>query len=463
MQKPRPFLDYIYQKLIAPRSDTPDDQRRELILNILLCGLGLISLLSDLTTVTNHIQGNNPDQASSIIVVLVFSLVIFFLWWRSRHGHYRSSSYIVLGLFWLGATQLLLTWSFELPSTQLAFAMLVVIAGVLLTARAALRLTLILIVYIFILSYYQVYGKLNPDHKWLNQSLQLADVIGLIAGLLVIGLVSWLANREIDRSLDRARRSEAELEAERDQLEVKVIERTKELERAQLERVMELQRLAEFGRLSAGLLHDVASPLTVASLNLKELGSKSQDLLVRQALQSMLYIERFLDSARKQLKAQSSVGSFTVSTEIKQVMTILKSRAREVSVSLELSPSPRVRLTGDPVKFSQIMANLILNAIEAYSVDDAKTDRKITITVSQDKKWTEVSVVDHGRGLTKGQIDRIFETFYSTQDSSSSNMGIGLATVKRLAEKDFKGRVKATSSARTGTRFTVYLQNMDLS
>jgi signal transduction histidine kinase len=396
-----------------------------------------------------------------LVIVLGFSLIVFYLWWRSRHGHYKSSSYIVLGLFWLGATDLLLTWSFELPSTQLAFAMLVVIAGVLLTARAAIRLTLVLVVYILVLSYLQVYGNLKPDHAWLNQSLQLADAIGLIAGLLVIGLVSWLANREIDRSLERARRSEAALEAERDQLEVKVIERTKELERAQLERVMELQRLAEFGRLSAGLLHDVANPLTVASLNLKELGSKSQDMLVRQALKSMLYIERFLDSARKQLKAQSSVGSFVVAPEIRQVITILKHRAREVSVDLELKPSPRFKLMGDPVKFSQIMANLILNGIEAYDTSTDATKRKVSVNVQQDGKWTIITVTDHGRGLSKSQVGRIFDTFYSTHDTNGSNMGIGLATVKRLAENDFRGRVKVTSTPRGGTRFTVYLQDMD--
>jgi len=268
-----------------------------------------------------------------------------------------------------------------------------------------------------------------------------------------------LANREIDLSLKRARHSEAVLELERDQLEVKVVERTRELERAQLERVMELQRLAEFGRLSAGLLHDVASPLTVASLNLKELGGKSEDILVRQAVQSLHYIERFLDSARKQLKAQSIDGDFMVAAEIKQIITILKHRAREAAVSVDLKPSPRIKMFADPVKFSQIVANLILNAIEAYDHNSDESLRKIVIDTKQEGKWIVISVTDHGRGLSKDQMGRIFDTFYSTQDTNGANMGIGLATVKRLVEHDFNGRVKVASTPKAGTVFTVYLKN----
>jgi signal transduction histidine kinase len=460
MHRPRPLSDQYYQKLIAPRSSTPDDQRREFILNVILCGLALISLVADLTTVSNHLQGNNADQASSIVVVLGFSVFTFTLWWWSRRGHYRFASYVVLGLLWLGATQMLMTWSFELPATQLAFAILVVTASVLLTAKAALRFNLVLVAYVLVMTYLQVYRYLHPDHGWLNQNLQLGDGIGYISALLVITLVSWLANREIDRSLDRARRSEATLEAERDQLEVKVVERTRELERAQLLRVMELQRLAEFGRLSAGLLHDVASPLTVASLNIKELSHESQSLLVRQAMQSLHYIERFLESARKQLKAQGDINNFVVSSEIKQVISILKHRAREAGVTVELNPHGRFKLLGDPVKFSQIMANLIINAIESY--EHAVTSEKrqqVSIRVKQDGGWTVITVTDHGKGLSDDQIGRIFDTFYSGQDKNGSNMGIGLATVKRLVTDDFRGKLKVTSSARNGTRFTVYLRS----
>jgi signal transduction histidine kinase len=450
---------YWYQQFIAPRSSTPDDQRHELVLNTLLLGVIVASLLADFATVGNHLT-DTTQVANSLVEVLGFTIILSVFLWLSRKGHFKVVSYVFLGFVLISAVAMLVLWGFMLPATQLAFIIALVLTGVLLPAKRALWLTFGMAVIILALSYMQVQGALRPDTSWVTERVKFADSFGFVSGLIIVGLVSWLANREIDRSLDRARRSEAELEAERDQLEVKVVERTRELERAQLERVIELQRLAEFGRLSAGLLHDVASPLTVASLNLKELGGKSEDLLVRQALQSLHYIERFLASARKQLKAQSDIGNFGVSSEIRQVVSMLNHRAREASVTVELKPGTRFKLLGDPVKFSQIMANLILNAIEAYERDiDPPLKRKVAIEARQEGKWTVVSVNDHGRGLKKSEMDRIFDTFYSTHDSSGTNMGIGLATVKRLVENDFEGKVKVSSSPRRGTTFTVYLRD----
>ncbi|HTB48770.1 MAG TPA: HAMP domain-containing sensor histidine kinase [Verrucomicrobiae bacterium] len=457
MQTLRTSLRPWYQKLITPRSRTPDEQRRELILNILLCGLMIISLLADMSTISNHLQGNAVGRSDSLPPLLAFSCIIAILWWLSRKGLYKLGTYVLLSLVLIYATQLLLTWSFELPEAELTFGMLIVIAGVLLTARAALVVTFIIVGYVGLLSYAQVYSSLHPNTGWLNQRLELADSAGYLATLLIIGLVSWLANREIDRSLGRARASEAALEVERDSLEIKVVERTRALEQAQLQRVMELQRLAEFGRMSAGLLHDVANPLTIASLNLEQLGNQSQSLLVRRALQSLHHIERFLDSARKQLKSQGSVTNFVAQSEIKQVLAILNHRAREANVKLELLPALRRQLYGDPVKFNQIIANLVLNAIEAYDEETAPVKRRVVIELKAQAKGLKLIVRDWGRGLSAEQHEQIFAPFYSTKPEGQKNMGIGLATVRQIVETDFKGRITTSCSPRQGTRFTVCL------
>lgn len=461
MIKPHLTVNYWYRKLIQPRSATTDEQRREFILNILLVSILLISLVANVTSISNHIA--NEDQvANSILEGIFITLLLGVFLWLSRKGHHKAISFVLLSFLLLISVGMLLSYGFNLQATQLLFIVLLVFSGVLLSARAALRLTLVLAVLVMILSYSQVQGHIHPDMSWLGENAKLGDSFSFVSGLLIIGIVSWLANREIDRSLDRALKSEAALEAERDQLEEEVIERTQELERAQLEHVIELQRLAEFGRLSAGLLHDVASPLTVASLNLKELDAQSpQSLLVRQALQSLHYIERFLESARKQLKSQGSIDNFLVSTEIKQVMSILKHQAREAAVKLELAPMPKYRLQADPVKFSQIIANLVLNAIESYSVNDGLAKRVIKIETKQLKNWLVITVSDNSRGLSADQIPRVFDTFYSTQASGSTNMGIGLATVKRLVENDFGGSIKVSSSLRAGTKFTVRLRSAE--
>jgi len=136
---------------------------------------------------------------------------------------------------------------------------------------------------------------------------------------MIIGLVSWLSDREIDRSLCRARESEAALARERANLEIKVNERTQQLEETQLLHLMELRRFAEFGRLSANLLHEVANPLTAASLSLQLIDDRRYPGLVWQARKNLKHIERYVESARKQLKGQGEITTFCVRSELNQV------------------------------------------------------------------------------------------------------------------------------------------------
>jgi two-component system C4-dicarboxylate transport sensor histidine kinase DctB len=277
---------------------------------------------------------------------------------------------------------------------------------------------------------------------------------------LIIGLVAWLANRETTRSLARARISEHALELERDNLEVKVAERTRELEQAQLVRVMELQRLAEFGRLSAGLLHEMSNPLTVASLNLEQHSSEPRPVLLRRAVQSLQHIERFVDAARKQLKGQGNLTNFSLHQEVKQVTRILGHRAREGGVKFEIISDAQIRLFGDPVKFNQLIANLLINSIEAY--DDHPTpfgERRVVITIKRTEKTCQVQVCDWGHGLSADEKQHIFEPFYSTKQHNQQNMGIGLAMVQQIVTADFMGRITVTSSPKRGTCFTVKLRS----
>ncbi|MGC1177372.1 MAG: ATP-binding protein [Candidatus Saccharimonadales bacterium] len=453
--------NYTYQTFIQPKSQGVDDRRRELILNILLFGLTVIAIADFITTTSHHLTGQTHNTNSFWLTTAFLGFMIGLLY-VSRRGYYKVAAYILIFCLGLVATFMMLELSFELPIAELTFVLIIVMGGILFSARTGLLITGLVSLLVFLVGYAQIYHMLHPSTGWFNQPLELVDVIGYVAIFSGVGLVSWLANREIDRSLSRARTSEAALEIERDSLEIKVVERTRELEQAQLVRVMELQRFAEFGRLSAGLLHEVANPLTAASLNLEQLGNQHRPALVRRAMQSLQHIERYVEAARKQLKLRGNLVSFSIQKEIKQVLNILKYRARESSVKIELLISGRHTLFGDPVKFNQLIANLLLNAIEAYdNMPEATAKRPIVVRVQQQNQWLKVTVRDWGRGLSVEERERIFEPFYSTKSKVEQNMGIGLAMVWQIATTDFRGRITVTSSKQRGTCFTVYLRSQD--
>lgn len=449
-------------QLLEPHQQESDQRRKEYILNVLLVGLIGAAVIALADSGIDFWSQSIPHYRNSFIVTLLFSGFAISLPYTSRRGHYKLASNVFIFLLALVAAKLTLQWGFMLPQVQLLYAMIIVIASVLLSARAKLVFMSIAMVLIPTVGYLQIHGSLQPNTDWLSKPFYEGDAIGYIIVLMIIGLVSWLSNREIDRSLCRARESEAALDRERANLEIKVNERTQQLEETQLLHLMELRRFAEFGRLSANLLHEVANPLTAASLSLQLIDDRRDPGLVWQARKNLKHLERYVESARKQLKGQGEITTFCVRSELNQVLRSLQPRARQAKVKVNLNLTATHTLTGDAVKFSQLTANLIANAIDAYARAEPSGSRPVEITISRNGAWLRCSVVDWGEGIPAAALSKIFEPFYTTKPDQHQNLGIGLALVKQFAEEDFHGTIKVTSSPTNGTRFSLNLKDQNL-
>lgn len=223
-------------------------------------------------------------------------------------------------------------------------------------------------------------------------------------------------------------------------------------------RLQELEHFAELGRVSACLLHEISNPLTAALLYLEQSDNR-ESLHVKRALRNMLLLQRYVEAARQQIRLESTVGSFYVRAQLDQVQRILTPVARQRGVRLHINPASQCKLIGDPVKFQQIIANLILNAIDSYDGSIKNDDQKIvTVTVASSRQWLIVRVADKGGGITPDQLPSLFEPFYTTKMHCGRGLGIGLALVKQYVEQDFFGTVKLTSSERKGTEFITRLR-----
>jgi signal transduction histidine kinase len=390
----------------------------------------------------------------------VFLIIVLGLCYLSRLGRQQLATFGLLGILSLASLQLTMRWSFELPISELMYALVIVVAGILLTTRAALAVTGFVSLSLLVISYEQVSRHLHPQTNWVNRDFQMADAIGYTGVLCLIALVSWLTNREINHSLEQAQASEAALIHERDNLEIKVTERTRDLEQAQLLRTMELQRLAEFGRVGATLLHEIANPLTAASLNLEQCGGHESSL-VKQAFQNLQQMERYLEAARQQLKTNGQLTTFEVNHELDQIVRIMAPLAQRSGVKLSVQQQGNYKLHGDPVKFSQLVANLIANSLDAYKDSPpSKASRQVLVAVKQSGKWLDLGVSDQGKGIDEEVLPHIFEAFYTTKGQTGHGLGIGLATVKQYATVDFGGSIKVKSSKRLGTQFSVKLRSL---
>jgi two-component system C4-dicarboxylate transport sensor histidine kinase DctB len=218
----------------------------------------------------------------------------------------------------------------------------------------------------------------------------------------------------------------------------------------------ELQRFAEVGRLSAGLIHDMTSPLTAAILHLEQ--SESSELPgVQRARRSIQVLERYVEAARQQLSHQYSARVFRVEPEVRQAKQILQPLAKRRQVYLKFSSNVNGSLLGDPVRFQRILTNLVTNAIDSYQ-DTLSDNPKVNVMVRSESKKLILMVKDWGEGIDDEQMPHLFKPFYTTkQFSKTSGTGLGLATVKQYVEEDFCGSIKAISNIEQGTEIRVIL------
>ena len=221
--------------------------------------------------------------------------------------------------------------------------------------------------------------------------------------------------------------------------------------------LIELQHLAEIGRLSATLLHEISNPLTNALLQLERHGGSSSAAL-REAKRSIRLLRRYVDAAHQQVRHESKPIVFPVNPQLAQLKRIVRPLAQKSGVKLRFESPKNYHVHGDPVKFQQILVNLIVNAIEAYEGDLAsELSKPVLVKIMPRQNDLEIQVIDRGHGIDSAQIARLFDPFYTTKTGNRHGLGIGLAIVKQYVSTELSGSISVRSSRRLGTVFVIRL------
>lgn len=461
--KNRPFIKrsihYFYTRLLKPRSTDEDNKRREYILNIILLGSIVMLLLLDSSVLYySTIQGENyggiPFFAFSLI-----PLFFIFLHFLSRRGWHVIASYLLIAAYFLSNSYAAYHWGVHLHAAVLGYALIITISSILLGTRFGFLVTGAIAAYIIPLWYAQFHGRIPLQVQRPNAS----DAAVFASLYAIIMIVAWLSNREIEKSLSRARTSEGLLKEERDVLDIRVEERTQELRQTQLEQIDQLYRFAEFGQLASGLFHDLVNMLNAVSLKVEQDSNDSStkaetEVKLQNARNVHRQIELFMEGLRKQLSSQDTVESFSLADSINQAIQLLSYKAHKNYIRLVFHhlQTDSFPYLGNPFKFHQVVLNLIQNAIESYDgvPADPQRERAVTINLTKEKDHVKVQVKDCGSGIPESLREKIFEPFFTTK-GQAKGVGIGLATTKRIVERDLKGSLEVESVEGEGSTFTV--------
>ena len=420
-----------------------------------------VILLAFVSVLVNTFNARRYDLIDSFLPC-VFLLFLWILFVLTIKGYLYWPAVLIVSSLSLVAYYLLWHYGTMIPESWLLLSLTIVIGGILLGSVFSVILVLIHGLVLITVTLLQINGVIHYV-SW-DETPMIGSALVATLSFVTMAVISCLSNREIEKALQKAKKSELELKKERDHLELEVEKRVKELKKIQLERIINLYKFADFGRLTVGLFHDIANPLTQVSLSLSKIEYQAKNELstelnkiepaIKRAIRGTKQMERLIVSVRKQVQQQESKLVYKPWIEMEAVVENFEYKAKEVRVQLNLVGKKEVKTFGNSIRFYQLASNLVSNALDSYYEIKRKENRKVIVKLDTDKKNLILTVEDFGCGINKEITEKIFDPLFTTKDFKRGS-GVGLYISKNIVEKEFEGKIEVKSKINEGSVFTV--------
>jgi two-component system NtrC family sensor kinase len=278
----------------------------------------------------------------------------------------------------------------------------------------------------------------------------------LLLTLVILGWVTWASDALgllLKRVGSHLGRLNAALREQQAQLEVRIAERTHELQEAQAQ-MLHQEKMAAFGLLAAGIAHEVGNPLTSISSLVQILQKHGADDFTSDRLALVSgQLQRIQTTLRELVNfsrpASTEAIRFSLAEVLDEALNIAKyyKRTKGRIIERQLPPEP-VGLFGVRDQLVQVLLNLVLNAVDATSKGG-----RIELRAEQLGDTVAVSVRDDGAGIPAEHAARVFQPYFTTKKNGT---GLGLFVSRKLI-MEHGGRIEFESRPGEGTIFRVVL------
>lgn len=247
-------------------------------------------------------------------------------------------------------------------------------------------------------------------------------------------------------------------------------QRANEEKIAALEKLRHTERLATLGQLSAGMAHELGTPLNVitgraklishADMNPEDV-TRSAKIIGEQAERMTIIMRQLLSFARRGEARKQTVDLNMV---LRSIQPLLEPTTHKQSIDLELSEAEQPLLVhADPGQLQQVLLNLALNGIQAMQeggtlrlISQQAVDIEPPETVKQkNAHWYCLQVRDQGIGMDEKTLQQIFDPFFTTKGVGQGT-GLGLSIAYGIVE-EHGGWIAVESQPDKGSTFRVYL------
>ncbi len=244
--------------------------------------------------------------------------------------------------------------------------------------------------------------------------------------------------------------------------------------------LIESETMASLGRLVAGVAHELNTPLGVSVTANSYLKNRIRDLAKKYAAGTMTEkdFSAFLSKAKehsdllsvnieratelitnfKKVAADQSYferQKFNLLTYLKMTLASIEPELKKLKPELDIDCDPNINITGYPGAFSQVIINLIQNAL-LHAFHATAKNPKISIQAKLQDEEVQLILADNGKGIQPESLPHIFEPFFTTRRNQGGT-GLGLNIVYSLVRQKMQGTISCESTLGEGTRFIINL------
>lgn len=242
----------------------------------------------------------------------------------------------------------------------------------------------------------------------------------------------------------------------RDVSEEKLIER----------RLIQQERISAIGEITAGIAHEVGTPLNIISANIEFLIRSDKDLQNNEEIAAIreqtsnitTLVKQLLDFSRERSPEFAPVN---INDLIEKTISLLNHQLQNSNVKIKANLAPYLpTVDGDGSQVQQVLFNLIANARQAMETNDVEKTLKITTdtaflpTEIYSKPHIVINVSDNGRGIPFDALPNVFNPFFTANKEGGT--GLGLAISHRIVQRHL-GLLTIENNRDSGVTATVRL------